>query len=86
MDAINRFRNTVRISKFIDKHLESLARDVEGTQTTGAAFNTLVVDLRKLYPEEDGDALARMLVTEQCRAAFIKMKDEAEPKYYGLRD
>jgi hypothetical protein len=75
MTGLEKFKATVRISKYIDRNLESLARVVEGTENRNATYNTMLMDLKALYPGEDAELLAQELITEQCRVEFLKLKD-----------
>ncbi len=82
MSALETFRATVRVAKYIESNLETLARIVEGTESRNVVFNSVTVDLKKLFPQDDADALAQALITEQCRVEFIKLKDAQKVTSY----
>jgi len=86
MEALDRYQQTVKISQFIERNLDALARVVEGLENRNAQYNILTADLKKLFPGENEEELARALITEKCRSEFIKMKDAQRPRSVGGRD
>ena len=82
MTGLEKFRKMVKASQYIERHLESLARVVEGTDCRDEVWNNLVFDLKSLFPDEDADSLAQALVTEQCRAAYLKMQEAVKVRNY----
>jgi hypothetical protein len=87
MMGLEKFRKTIKVSQYIDRHLESLARIVEGTDTRTQNWVKLTADLKELFPQDDADSLAQALVTEQCRVAYLKMQEEAKARnYVSARD
>jgi hypothetical protein len=75
MEALEKYRKAVSIAAYVERHLESLARTVELGEARTTFYNNVASDLKALYPEEDTEALARTIITEACRTAYIKMKD-----------
>jgi hypothetical protein len=87
MTGLEKFRKMAKVSQYIDSHLESLARIVEGTDSRTNTWIKLTSDLKELFPQDDADSLAQALVTEQCRVEFLKMKAANRPAVYsGGRD
>lgn len=82
MTGLEAFRNTLKIAQYIERHLEGLARVVEGTDSRTVIWATLTSDLKKLFPEDDADSLAQALVTEQCRVEYLKMKEATKVRDY----
>lgn len=82
MTGLEKFRQTVQISKFIERNLEPLACFVEGSDqvNVNVTFDILVTDLKKLFPDDNADSLARTIITERCRAEFIKLKEASRPR------
>jgi hypothetical protein len=82
MTGLEKFRKTIKVSQYIDMHLESLARIVEGTDGRTTTWVKLTSDLKELFPQDDADSLAQALVTEQCRVAYLKMQEAAKVRNY----
>jgi hypothetical protein len=86
VDALKTYTQTIKISAYIERHLESLARIVEGMDSRTQVFQSLVAYIKSVFPGEDADAMAKKLVTEQCRAAYIKMMYAKRPPSFNGRD
>lgn len=87
MTGLETFRKTVKVSQYVERHLEALARVVEGTDSRTNVWTNLTADLKKIFPDDDADSLAQSLVTEQCRVEYLKLKQASRPPVYsGGRD
>lgn len=86
MDSLDTFRNIVRVSKFIERNLENLAKVVDGSEGVGATYHALIADLKKMFPETDPVTLANALITEQCRVEYIKLKQHQASSNFQGRD
>jgi hypothetical protein len=83
MTGLEKFRKMAKVSQYIERHLENLARVVEGTDSRTTTWTKLTSDLKELFPQDDADSLAQALVTEQCRVEFLKMKAADRPAVYS---
>jgi hypothetical protein len=79
MTGLEKFRKVVQ---YIERHLEILARIVEGADSRTTVWTHLVSNLKSLFPDEDADGLAQVLVTEQCRVVYLKMQEAAKVRNY----
>jgi len=82
MDVLEKYRKAVKISEYVVRHLESLARTVELGEARTTYYTNLTSDLKALYPEGDAENLARAIITEACRAAYLKQQDALKVKNY----
>jgi hypothetical protein len=82
MTGLETFRKVLKVSQYIERNLENLARIVEGTDSRTLVWTNLTGDLKGLFPQEDADSLAQALVTEQCRVAYLKLTEAAKVKNY----
>lgn len=82
MNALERFRKTIKVAQYVERNLEVLARIVEESTTRGPVWQGLIKDLKDLFPQDDADQLAQDLTTEQCRVAYLKQQSARSVSNY----
>jgi hypothetical protein len=87
MEALEKYRLSIKIAEYIENNLEPLARAVEDAEGADNAASVCYSQLRnyikEAYPEAVDTKMARILISDECRRQYLKLIHDQKARNYA---